>query len=54
MTFKGYVQGLIKFELGKINFRTSGKHIELILAIVPIGQINDRMSELEKPMIYDL
>lgn len=35
------------------NFRTSGKHIELILAIVPFGQINGRMLELEKPVIYD-
>lgn len=41
-----------RFELGK-NFRTSGKHIELILAIVPFGQINGRMLELEKLVIYD-
>ena len=52
MTFKCNVQGLIEFELGK-NFRTSGKHIELILAIVPFGQINGRMLELKKLVIYD-
>lgn len=52
MISKCYVQGLIEFELGR-NFRTSGKHIELILTIVPFGQINGRMLELEKPVIYD-
>lgn len=53
MIFKNYGQGLIKIELEK-KFRTSRKHIELILATVPFGRINSGMLELEKPVIYGL
>lgn len=39
---------------GKKTSKTSRNLTELILAIVPFGQINSRMLELEKPMIYGL
>lgn len=51
MILQCYVQSLIKIELGK-KLKNIKEAFWINTGIVSLGQINGRMLELKKPMIY--